>query len=58
VNLRANIADREATPNLWSDAYLAAIALSTGLQMVTFDAGFRSFPSLNPLVLMTPAPAT
>jgi len=29
------------SPKLWNDAYLAAFAESAGLEMVTFDLGFR-----------------
>ncbi len=53
VNLRAVIDGREATPNLWSDAYLAAFALSEGLNLVTFDGGMKSFPHVE-VVLLAP----
>jgi toxin-antitoxin system PIN domain toxin len=36
---------------LWTDAYLAAFAITAGLQFVTFDKGFRQFPDLD-LVLL------
>lgn len=39
----ANIKSRAPTPKLWTDAYLAALAESAGLEMVTFDAGFKQF---------------
>jgi hypothetical protein len=42
---------RANTPRLWTDAYLAAYALAGRLTMVTFDRGFRSFPSLDLQVL-------
>ena len=32
------------TPGLWTDAYLAAHAMATDLELVTFDRGFRRFP--------------
>lgn len=38
-------------PKLWTDAYLAAFALSSGLHLVTFDGGFRQFAALQ-LVLL------
>lgn len=38
---------RAYTPKLWTDACLAAYALTGRLTMVTFDQGFRSFPSLD-----------
>lgn len=42
----ALVADREPTPNLWTDAWLAATAQSLDYEMVTFDRGFRSFAGL------------
>ncbi len=39
------------SPNLWSDAYLAAFARAAGLELVTFDKGFAQFPSLNCTIL-------
>ncbi len=39
------------TPNLWTDAWLAAFAEAEGLRMVTFDKGFRRF-SLSRLELL------
>lgn len=35
------------TPNLWSDAYLAAFAKQAGLRLVLFDRGFAKFPGLD-----------
>ncbi len=35
------------TPNLWSDAYLAAFAKQAGLKLVSFDRGFAKFPGLD-----------
>jgi hypothetical protein len=37
---------RAFTPRLWTDAYLAAYAHTSGLTMVTFDQGFRQFDGL------------
>ncbi len=37
--------------NSWSDAYLAAFAVCAGLQLVTFDRGFRRFKGLHCRVL-------
>ena len=31
------------SPNVWMDAYLAALAISLGAEMVTFDQGFKSY---------------
>lgn len=43
---KALVAQREPSPNLWTDAWLAALALSLDCEMVTFDRGFRSFKGL------------
>jgi toxin-antitoxin system PIN domain toxin len=51
---RANIAKREPTPDLWTDAWLAALAQASDCEMVTFDRGFRSFAKLK-LRLLSPA---
>ena len=34
---------RQASPNLWTDAWLAALAASGGCRLTSFDAGFASF---------------
>ena len=34
------------TPNLRTDAWLAALAMATDSNMVTFDHGFRGYASL------------
>jgi predicted nucleic acid-binding protein len=34
-----------ASPNVWIDGYLAALAISLGAEMVTFDQGFKSYAS-------------
>lgn len=39
-----------ATPNLWTDAYLAAFARVAGLKLVSFDRGFSKFAGLDFLV--------
>ena len=41
-----NIVRREPTPDLWTDAWLAALAQAYDCEMVTFDRGFRSFSKL------------
>jgi predicted nucleic acid-binding protein len=38
-------------PKRWQDAYLAAFALAADIELVTFDAAFRSFPGLRHSVL-------
>jgi predicted nucleic acid-binding protein len=48
-----NIAGRDATPELWMDAFLAAWAQTANLAFVTFDTGFKSYP-LQHLQLLTP----
>lgn len=53
VYWRRNVEGREPTPNLWTDAWLAALAQSLRSEMVTFDRGFRQFTELN-LRLLTP----
>lgn len=49
-----NVARREPTPDLWTDAWLAALAQAQDCEMVTFDRGFRSFSKLK-LRLLKPA---
>ena len=39
------------SPNLWTDAYLAAFARCASMRLVTFDRGFSAFPDLDLLVL-------
>ena len=43
------------SPNLWTDAYLAAFAQCAGLRLVTFDRGFSRFRGLELLILKTEA---
>ncbi len=38
---------RSASPKLWMDAYLAAIAKETGAQVVTLDQAFKQFKGLD-----------
>ena len=40
------VAGREPTPNLWTDAWLAALARSLDHDVVTFDRGFKSFEGI------------
>ena len=49
-----NVARREPSPELWTDAWLAALAQAHDREMVTFDRGFRSFSKLK-LHLLEPA---
>ena len=39
------------SPNLWTDAYLAAFAKCAGLRLVSFDTGFSAFSGLDLLAL-------
>jgi toxin-antitoxin system PIN domain toxin len=41
-----NVARREPSPDLWTDAWLAALAQAHDIEMVTFDRGFRSYSKL------------
>jgi predicted nucleic acid-binding protein len=49
--LRSNVVGRQASPKLWTDAWLAALAETLGYEMVTYDRGFRKF-SLTSLRLL------
>lgn len=42
--LKRFVARCATTPNLWSDAYLAAFAKQAGLKLISFDRGFAKFP--------------
>lgn len=46
---------RQATPNLWSDTWLAALAQSLDYDLITFDRGFRSFKDLKLKLLIAKA---
>ena len=41
--LRKLVSGRQPSPNLWTDAWLAAAAESHGIALTSFDAGFRKF---------------
>lgn len=41
--LRQFVSDRAPTPNLWTDAWLAALAESLGFGVTSFDRDFRTF---------------
>ena len=40
------VAGRQPTPNLWTDACLAALARSLDHELVTLDRGFKSFDGI------------
>lgn len=46
VCFRRNVTGRRPTPNLWTDALLAAWAEAANYKLTSFDGGFRSFPNL------------
>jgi uncharacterized protein len=48
------VSSREPTPNLWTDAWLAALAMSLDYAMTTFDRGFKSFGGLKLRLLEIP----
>lgn len=50
-SLKKIVAKCDTTPNLWTDAYLAALAGTVDLQLVTFDRGFSKFTGLNVKIL-------
>ena len=52
---RENVAGREPTPDLWTDAWIAALARALACEMVTFDRGYRAFKSVK-LRLLGSAP--
>lgn len=39
------------SPNVWTDAYLAAFSLAGNYELVTFDKGFARFPGLTHTIL-------
>ena len=43
------------SPNVWMDAYLAALTITLGAEMVTFDTGFHGYTERGlQLALLTP----
>lgn len=51
-NVFSNLtSDPEFPQRLWTDAYIAALALSSGSRIITFDNDFSRFPQLNVLML-------
>lgn len=41
--LRLNVTGRSPSPQIWTDAWIAALAEASGLHLVTFDRGFQNF---------------
>jgi len=56
ARFRALSATFARQPKRWQDAYLAAFALAMDIEVVTFDAGFRSFPNLRHRILASRGP--
>ena len=54
THLQALVAKGALPPHLWTDAYLSALVLCSGLRLVTFDTDFRRFALPRCLVLATP----
>jgi toxin-antitoxin system PIN domain toxin len=48
------VSSREPAPNLWADAWLAALAISLDSEFTTFDRGFKSFRGLRLNLLEMP----
>jgi toxin-antitoxin system PIN domain toxin len=48
---RAYTQRRSFSPNVWSDAYLAAFARSAGYELVTFDKGFAQYKKVTCTIL-------
>ena len=48
------VSPRESTPNLWTDAWLAALAMALDYEITTFDRGFKSFRGLKLRLLEIP----
>jgi toxin-antitoxin system PIN domain toxin len=51
AEVRRLIARRDPSPNIWTDAWLAALAIRLSCTMVTFDRGFRAFNGVDLLLL-------
>ncbi len=50
----ALVSGRQPTPNLWTDAWLAALAQTLEWELTTFDRGFQSFKGLRVRLLSIP----
>jgi toxin-antitoxin system PIN domain toxin len=57
AKLRSLTGGAIATRDFWTDAYLAAFAMSADLRLVSFDSGFTRFSGLGCLILKPPSPA-
>ena len=43
MHFRQNVIGRKPTPNLWTDAWLAALAESMAIGLISFDSDFNQF---------------
>ena len=43
IHFRCFVKNRQASPNLWTDAWLAALAEASAIGLTSFDTGFRLF---------------
>jgi predicted nucleic acid-binding protein len=50
---RLNVRGRSPSPQIWTDAWLAAVAEASYIQMVSFDRDFERF-NLTSLEILTP----
>jgi toxin-antitoxin system PIN domain toxin len=39
------------SPNAWNDAYLGALSIAAGMQVISFDTVFRTMPGVDAVVL-------
>lgn len=53
----ANVSGRPPSPDLWTDAWLAALAQALDAEMTTFDRGFLAFNKLKLRLLAPDAPS-
>lgn len=49
---RAFTQSRQFATNVWSDAYLAAFALTAGFEVITFDQDFSNYTNLTSRILV------
>jgi toxin-antitoxin system PIN domain toxin len=49
--LRSLTMSGQSSHRLWPDAYLGALSIVTGMQVVSFDAVFRTMPGVDAVVL-------
>lgn len=48
------VSGRQPSPNLWADAWLAALAVTLECELTTFDRGFQSFKGMRVRLLSVP----